>query len=47
MVYVLLYEWRALKGKELTEMIAESDRFEQYWKKRLTYSRSRATLKVG
>ena len=31
LVYVLLFEWRALQGKAREEMIAERDRYERYW----------------
>lgn len=31
MVYVLLFEWRSLRGKARQEMIAERDRYERYW----------------
>ena len=31
MVYVLLFEWRSLHGAAREQMIAERDRYEQYW----------------
>jgi AcrR family transcriptional regulator len=31
LVYVLLFEWRALRGQARDEMIAERDRYERYW----------------
>lgn len=31
LVYVLLFEWRSLRGKPRREMIAERDRYERYW----------------
>lgn len=31
LVYVLLFEWRALHGAAREEMIAERDRYERYW----------------
>lgn len=31
MVYVLLFEWRSLRGIARKEMISERDRYERYW----------------
>jgi AcrR family transcriptional regulator len=31
MVYVLLFEWRSLQGAARVQMIAERDRYENYW----------------
>lgn len=31
LVYVLLFEWRALHGKAREEMVRERDRYEKYW----------------
>ena len=35
MVYVLLFEWRSLKGKELKKLIKERDRYEGFWEEML------------
>lgn len=47
MVYVLLFEWRALEGDALGEMIEERDRFEQYWKKHLSVLKRQGYIKNG
>lgn len=47
MVYVLLFEWRALEGEALAEMIEERDRFEQYWKKHLSVLKRHGYIKNG
>ena len=31
MVYVLLFEWRSLRGNARQEIIGERDRYEKYW----------------
>lgn len=31
MVYILLFEWRAMRGEARKQIIAERDRYERYW----------------
>jgi hypothetical protein len=45
MVYILLFEWRAMRGEARKQIIAERDRYERYWATMLDVMRVQGYLR--
>lgn len=46
MVYVLLFEWRSLKGTARQEIIGERDRYEHYWETMLSSIKAQGYIRA-